>query len=515
MRMEAVIMQTNSTLTAELSDIKQCENEPLNFIGSIQGHGCVMCFTLPDRRIQACSENIEKFLEISHKNVVSRRPKAGLSLKYKFKNQELQAYVYATGGLFFLELEREIKNDEIDHESLDTAEQDVIDCLVQIRDSEKLEDIGNSVCRAVRAITGMDRVMLYRFIAPYWHGEVIAEDRVMNSHSFLQHRFPASDIPRIARDLYLRNSVRIIADVNASPSKISPGTNPLNKEPLDLSDSRLRAASPIHLEYLRNMKIGASYSFAIIVKGELWGLIACHHFQPILIPANKRNSCELLANAFAARAPLIEQINGQQQRITFDSLLRKVIEKVCFGNDPVADLFKHNQVILNTFNATGVALVSQQTMDFAGLCPKASQLTQIAEALRIKMTAEHKATLVLESISELNSDWKNISQIACGVLAVKVDDIDNGIFMLFRTEHAETIVWGGDPRKQLDKKNFTGRIHPRASFDAWEETIHLRSSEWKRYEVDGIQFIKELIFETLAPKQKIIQELTFKRNALT
>jgi light-regulated signal transduction histidine kinase (bacteriophytochrome) len=334
----------------------------------------------------------------------------------------------------------------------------------------------------------------------------------MNSHSFFQHRFPASDIPRIARDLYLRNSVRVIADVNAPISKITPGLNPLTKEPLDLSDSRLRAVSPIHLEYLRNMKIGASYSFAIIVKGELWGLIACHHFQPLLVPADKRSSCELLANAFAARAPLIETVDIQQQRIIFDSQLRKIVEAVRVGRDPVADLFKNHQLLLNSFNATGVAFVSDQMVDFAGLCPKASQLKELADVLRNKMKSENKSTLAMESISELGSEWKNISHIACGVLAIKIDDIDRGLFMFFRNEQLQTIVWGGDPRKQLDKKNFTGRIHPRASFEAWEETIHLQSSQWKRFEIEGIQYIKHLIFETLGPKQKIIQELSIKRN---
>ena len=54
-----------------------------------------------------------------------------------------------------------------------------------------------------RQFTGFDRVMIYRFLDDD-AGVVVAEDRDPSLHGFLNHHFPASDIPRQARALYVR-----------------------------------------------------------------------------------------------------------------------------------------------------------------------------------------------------------------------------------------------------------------------------------------------------------------------
>lgn len=48
--------------------------------------------------------------------------------------------------------------------------------------------------------------------------------------------------------------------------------------PLDMTLSYLRAMSPIHMQYLRNMDVKSSMSISLIVDGKLWGLIALHAF---------------------------------------------------------------------------------------------------------------------------------------------------------------------------------------------------------------------------------------------
>ena len=41
-------------------------------------------------------------------------------------------------------------------------------------------------------------------------------------------------------------------------------------QPLDLTMAITRAVSPVHIEYLRNMGVGASLSISIIADGKLW-----------------------------------------------------------------------------------------------------------------------------------------------------------------------------------------------------------------------------------------------------
>jgi two-component system, chemotaxis family, sensor kinase Cph1 len=61
-----------------------------------------------------------------------------------------------------------------------------------------LEELTATLARDVRALTGFDRVMVYRF-DPEWNGELVAEDRRADLEPFLGLRYPASDIPAQAR----------------------------------------------------------------------------------------------------------------------------------------------------------------------------------------------------------------------------------------------------------------------------------------------------------------------------
>src|SRR3569833_518068 len=112
---------------------------------------------------------------------------------------------------------------------------------------------------------GYDRVMVYQLMQ-VGAGKVVSEAKKPELESFLGQYFPASDIPQQARQLYLRNTIRIISSSSYQPIPLVPQFD-LSGEPLDLSYAHLRSVSPIHLEYLRNMGVGASMSISIIVDG--------------------------------------------------------------------------------------------------------------------------------------------------------------------------------------------------------------------------------------------------------
>src|SRR4029079_2210534 len=68
---------------------------------------------------------------------------------------------------------------------------------------------------------------------------------------------------------------------------------------LDLSMSVLRSVSPIHIEYLQNMGVGASMSVSILRDGKLWGLFACHHYSARHISFERRTAAELFGKMFS------------------------------------------------------------------------------------------------------------------------------------------------------------------------------------------------------------------------
>jgi chemotaxis family two-component system sensor kinase Cph1 len=176
---------------------------------------------------------------------------------------------------------------------------------------------------SVRRVAQYDRVMVYRFMTD-GSGWVIAESRTSELAPFLDLHYPAADIPVQARALYLKSWLRLITQVDYEPAPLIPNLNPRNDQPLDMSHAILRDVSPIHREYLRNMGIDASMSISIIVAGKLWGLIACHHNSPRLLPRHLRAVCELFGSMFSL------QLEAREKSEQFESRLasRRVLQEL-------------------------------------------------------------------------------------------------------------------------------------------------------------------------------------------
>ena len=171
--------------------------------------------------------------------------------------------------------------------------------------TESIPTLCDRAASLMKDIFGYDRVMVYRFDEE-WNGEVVAEEKEEPLESWLDLHYPASDIPSQSRKLFLKHKVRIISDVNYEPVPIAPEISPLTNKPLDLSRSALRGVSPIHIEYLQNMKVGASLTAAIIVNGNLWGLVACHHYSAKFINYYQRETCKFLTQVFSNNISTIQ-----------------------------------------------------------------------------------------------------------------------------------------------------------------------------------------------------------------
>ena len=509
-------------LSRSLTDLKECNKERIHLISTIQGRGAVLFFSLPDQRIQSASENIQDFLEASHddvigaklghvieaewtKTVLSRASEfpwpnqRGRYFQYRSPLGAFDCYLYHTDGLFGLEIEK-LKVGALEAHSAHVADsqtitEHVLNFHSEMKTCRDVGELANLACKTIRAVTQLDRVMLYKFLYPTWHGEVIGEDRVMQAHSYMGHRFPSSDIPQPARELYLRNKVRIIGDVEGTVSRISPPNNPVNDRPIDLSDSRLRGSSLVHIEYLKNMGVRASLSFAITVRGELLGLVACHHFGTFHITQDQRNACELVAEAYAAHAPLLETLNTYRSKFAFQSRLANALEPLRESQDGEESVFK-GHAIADIFTASGMALVQRGNMEFSGLTPRPAGISELAARLRDELRREIRPVLAINNLHERLPNLSNTDKLVAGVLAVELKD--DAILMIFRTEVIKTITWGGDPVKQLDKKNLRGEINPRKSFEAWKEVIHGYCTDWQPYEIEGAQQFAETLEQVRA-----------------
>jgi light-regulated signal transduction histidine kinase (bacteriophytochrome) len=335
----------------------------------------------------------------------------------------------------------------------------------------------------IQSVTGYDRVMIYKF-APDRHGQVIAESLNASAHSFYGHHFPASDIPAPARNLFKQLWVRMIADVDSIPAPIHGNSS----EKLDLTKSVLRASSPIHLEYLRNMGVAASLTLSLICDGELWGLIACHHFSPRQLSSEERSVCSLLAKLISSRitAFSVGACIAASKRI-FEFTLE--FEKHLAAEKLLECVRDHKHNLLKFVACDGFALVTPSQIVADGPTPEPDQLAKLVEAFNAS------GAEVIHT-SELASQFpalKELESVAAGVVAFKLDSY---WYIWTRKEIVRSILWAGDPQKIVPDSVANARISPRLSFGAWQEEAKGKSLPWEEFEIHAVQRLRQILLQT-------------------
>ncbi|PRC42925.1 histidine kinase, partial [Mycobacterium sp. ITM-2017-0098] len=326
-------------------DLDNCAREPIHIPGSIQPRGVLAVVRESDFTVRQVSANVAEMLGRSADAVLGRHlselmgsgqaaliEKAASTLGDLRQRNPIECDVDVAGerrafdailrrepgGVLLVELE--IAYGERPY-SFPNTYQAVRGAVEDLNRSTTMTELYDTTARAVRDLTGFDRVMVYRYDEDY-NGEVVAESKRDDLNSFLGLHYPATDIPAQARALYEKNWIRLISDVNYTPAPLVPAIDPEVGTPLDLTYATLRSVSPIHVEYLQNMGVHASMSISLLRHGQLWGLIACHHYSgPHLPPFGTRVAAEFLGSTLSLR--LVDQFEDDElhRRLTAQEVL--------------------------------------------------------------------------------------------------------------------------------------------------------------------------------------------------
>ncbi len=346
--------------------------------------------------------------------------------------------------------------------------------------------------RQVRALIGFDRVMVYRF-AEDGSGEVVAEAVRSGIGRFMGLRYPASDIPAQARELYRRNLLRVITDVNARPVAILPQRDETGA-PLDLSLSVLRAVSPIHIEYLKNMGVQASLSISIMVEGRLWGLFACHHYAPLCPTFERRSVAELFAQMFSMRLESRERQATveyeRRARDISDQLLGAVASDETLLKDPdwLGDILTH------AVEADGVGVWIGGNHAFSGTTPKLEDFRRIIRALNGTAAGKVYAT---DHIGSIVKGGEAFASQAAGMLAIPISRAPRDYVVLFRRELIHSVRWAGDPHKPVEYGPNGPRLTPRESFAEWKELVEGHSKPFTASERRVAETLRATLIEVV------------------
>jgi two-component system, chemotaxis family, sensor kinase Cph1 len=359
-----------------LPDLSSCEREPLYLLGTVEPNGAMLVVSEPALDVVQVSSNTLSLLGIAPEallgmcladlfsSIDAHRLISGSSrdgkrswvggLRVGICGDDFDALVHRNQGLLIIELEP--GSPDLSRSGLPDISTSLTDVMADLDGSLPLTDLCQRVASSVRRITGFDRVMVYRFLDDD-SGSVIAEDRREDLIPFLGLRYPASDIPAQARRLYLINTLRLKADVEAHSAILIPSLNPITGAPLDMTFCILRAMSPIHVEYLRNMCVAASLSISIVKEGRLWGLIACHHTRARVLPHQTRMTCEVLARVFSSHIAAAEETDGHAQASALEDLRGCIEARLTADHDAGATLSGMAPRILSALGAQGCTLI--------------------------------------------------------------------------------------------------------------------------------------------------------------
>jgi len=471
------------------ADLSNCEREQIHLAGSIQPHGAMLVVREHDLCVIQASANARRLL--SHD-----RELLGRSLSDIAGNIAACVRPHITDSLDTIPTAVRCRAgsppapyDCLIHRAPDGAgvvielepAGETVDVsgrvnkhLNDILSSTSLQTLCDDMAEVFKELAGYDRVMVYRFDED-GHGQVLSESREPQLDPYLGMRYPASDIPQIARRLYERNRVRMLADVEYTPVPLQPEMSPATGAALDMSHCFLRSMSPIHIQYLKNMGVGATLVVSLVVGGRLWGLVACHHYRRRIIGYELRGVCELLAEAYSTRIAALESFAESQSELAVRRLEQRLVEAIYRDGDWKTALFDKSHSLLKSLNASGAALLFEGEVLTAGEVPGTSQLWRLSAWLDEKpRPVEHYTKALAEEAPE----FSDLKAVASGLLATSVSSSPGEYLLWFRKEQVQTVTWGGNPFKPVEVGDNPADLSPRRSFAQWHQLVKGTSEPW-------------------------------------
>nr|WP_315424700.1 ATP-binding protein [uncultured Pedobacter sp.] len=509
-------------------DLTNCDKEPIHIPGKIQSHGFLVAVDKNSSTITYLSENTGDFLKEPARNLLN---KPLSEINHFIKQQDsafniedllklgiirksfdaISPHPLEINGLPFYLIISSSKNDWLLEFEPVTLQFDIQSSIGRSASSmlqgKNISALLKGAAKEVKRLINYDRIMVYKFLED-GHGEVVAEEKEETLESFFGLHYPASDIPKQARELYKLNLTRLIADVNVADSPIITFKE---NEALDLTNGGLRAVSPIHIQYLKNMGVQSSFSISLISHGELWGLIACHNYSPKFIDYKAREGAKLIGQILSSALEYRQEEEDAKIIEQFKSTANILSEHLTRDKYLIEAITTHKRTILDATKASGVAVIFENELKTIGNVPLEEDIRELAEWLR---TTNDESIYYTHRLSEIYSPAKKYKSIASGVLSCLINKELGEMIIWFKPEIITDVNWAGNPDKSVvESENGLMSLSPRKSFEIWSEVVNNTSEKWMAEEVASVLRIREIIIADINKKANEIRSLNEKLQA--
>lgn len=487
----------------------ECHEEPIHIPGSIQSFGYLIGIDAESRAITFLSRNISDIFNIgnlyelfdreitdfpeSFQGIIDSEIYSSLDKFTRRKNEtyfdkifisgkEYHFSVFKGGNSIFLEFEEVLINpDKRISNKYDNF---------YIIDNEK--ELWNHLLETLSKVVNYDRMMVYKFMMD-GSGKVIAEKKHEEMESFLGLHYPESDIPKQARDLYLKKRKRIFSNVYADAVPILSKVN----ENIDLTFSASRAMSPVHGQYLKNSGAASSFSVSIIIDDHLWGLVTCQNIEPKHIDLEDRVQAGIFTTLAANAYSSFKSKSELNYRLELNDKVSQLKSEFLKHNHLFDSLSESKTDIRNLPEADGLAIVSDESIVTSGNTPGTESIVKIAQWA---LDNTEDRIYVNRSFLKNYGEELELSESAAGVIIYFIEREKNEMLIWFRKEFDEHINWAGNPEKKVGTFSQNGEekqmISPRTSFRIFTENIKGHSKRWNSRNIAAVQAVRDLILET-------------------
>jgi chemotaxis family two-component system sensor kinase Cph1 len=487
------------------ADLSNCDRELIQFPGSIQPHGALLVLEPADPVVMQASANTGTILGIAADALLGQPIDVlGGDLATQVRRRlalavgEVPRYFHSTtsrGG--FEALIHRNADDAVILElvPVDLAQADalarsmpqrVAAAVARLGAAPTLDALASATVAIYRELAGYDRVMFYRF-DPDGHGEVVAEAREDHLEPYVGLHYPASDIPQRARELYLRNRVRVLVDVGYEPVPLVPRLFPPTGAELDMSMSWLRSMSPLHLQYLSNMGVTATLVASLVREERLWGLIACHHYSPKQVPHAVRTACDLVAEIVATRIAVLENFARVRTAALVRRLEGRLLEATWSHGEWRRALLDDPRGLLQMVGATGAVLAYDDDLLTAGDVPSSAELRALVEWIATR--PNEAGVFATASLVRDEPGFAELAPTASGVLAVELSRAHGEYLVWLRGEQVREVRWAGNPNKAVLPGRDPRELSPRRSFAVWTELVKGSARQWSPAELATAQAV--------------------------
>ena len=489
-------------------DLEDCDQEPLRHISVVQSFACLLVVDRKDRTVTHVSDNAATFLGRAWRDVLGRplnsilgsevvsQISLGLEREQGFDSlNPIQTFIRGAEGKWLANVIAhrqetsillEIERAEVGQQT-SVYQQLLARAVRRIQNLNQRDELFAETAEILRQLTDFDRVMVYQFDREF-NGEVIAESLRpdLDLEPFRGLRYPHTDIPTQARDLYLVNRVRLIGNVEGKPSKVH-ALKPDGDGPLDLTRVSCRGCSPVHLEYLGYMGVSNTLSVAIVLEGKLWGLFAMHHYSARTVDYGMRNLLMFIGDIFSGHLALQSATRYRELTLRRNLVRLGIGEQIVKTRDIFAGLTSGTYGLLEVFpGVNGSCVHFEKRTECYGDTPDGEDISALIDWVVERQRDDEQLVFSHDSVGKEYKPFEKYCDDAAGVLVIFLSPDFSDWIIWFRPGMSRTVTWAGRPEKRtIQYDDGSQRLGPRRSFERYVQSVDGCSSPWLPEEIDA------------------------------